>query len=93
MAEERLDTTNKIVIPGDGNLSSEETKEDIVKGLKDLTPEDMGMAAKELEVEMEKRETREREEEERRKREEEERREWEEKERREKERIKFEKLS
>lgn len=51
MAGEKLDTTNKIVIPGDGNLSSEETKKDIVKGLKDLMPEEIEMAAKKKELE------------------------------------------
>ena len=48
MAEERLDITNKIIIPGDGNLSSEETKKHIIKGLEDLTSEDMDIAATEL---------------------------------------------
>ena len=56
MAEEKLDTTNKIVIPGDGNLSSEETKKNIIKGLEDLTLEEMGIAAIELEGEKERRE-------------------------------------
>ena len=56
MAEEKLDITNKIIIPGDGNLSSEETKKHIIKDLKDLTPEDMGMVATELDEEKERRE-------------------------------------
>ena len=68
MVEERLDTTNKIIIPGDGNFSSEGTKEDIIKGLKDLTPEEMDIAAKRFDEEKEREEIEERREREERER-------------------------